>query len=424
MSRLLLDITPLRESPQFRRLWVGSTFSAIGASLTTFAVTLQVYDLTRSPFEVGLIGLAQLIPLLLVGAIGGPLLDAADRRTVMLVTSLGLAATSAAFAAQAFAGWRDLWLLYGLAAVQAGLGALSRPLRSTFVPGLLPSAQIQAGLALNTMSSSIMLVIGPVLAGMITATPHLGLRGCYAADTLTFTAALYGIARLPAMPPVPGVRPPGLRAVAEGFGFIRRNAVLAGAFLTDLNITVFGFPVVLFPAINAERFGGDPRTLGFFLASFGVGTLVAMAFSGLLRQVSRPGRAMLCTVAVTGAAFAGFALVRGLWLTLGTLAIAGAADSLTIVLRSTMVATITPEHIRGRVMATDFMVAAGGGQVGNLESGALGSLTSPVISAFAGGLVTLAGSLVIGLALPGFTRYRHQPAVETTATPAPVAGPD
>jgi MFS family permease len=420
MPRLLLDITPLRESPQFRRLWIGTTLSAVGASLTSFAVTLQIYDLTRSPFAVGLIGLAQLIPLLTVGAFGGPLLDSGDRRKVMFVTSCGLAAVSALFAVQAYTDPRELWLLYTLAAVQAGLNALSRPLRSTYVPALLPPAQLAGGLALNTMTSSIMLIIGPALAGTITAAPHLGLRGCYLIDTLTFTAALYGIARLPAAPAASGASQGGLRAVAEGFAFIRRHQVLACAFLADLNVSVFAFPVVLFPAINAERFGGNPRTLGLFLASFGVGTMVTMSFSGPVRHIVRQGRAMLCTVAVTGAAFAAFALVRGLWPTLGALAVAGAADALTIVFRSTIVATVTPEHIRGRVMATDFMVAAGGTQVGNLESGALGSLTSPVVSAFAGGLVTVAGTIVFGLALPALTRYRHLPAGSAGEGEAPV----
>src|ERR1700678_2273191 len=233
MPRLLLDITPLRESPQFRRLWIGTTLSAVGASLTSFAVTLQIYDLTRSPFAVGLIGLAQLIPLLTVGAFGGPLLDSGDRRKVMFVTSCGLAAVSALFAVQAYTDPRELWLLYTLAAVQAGLNALSRPLRCTYVPALLPPAQLAGGLALNTMNSSIMLIIGPALAGTITAAPHLGLRGCYLIDTLTFTAALYGIARLPAAPAASGASQGGLRAVAEGFAFIRRHQVLGGASLAD-----------------------------------------------------------------------------------------------------------------------------------------------------------------------------------------------
>ena len=212
------------------------------------------------------------------------------------------------------------------------------------------------------------------------------------------------------MRPQGGATRPGPRAVAEGVRFIRRSQVLAGAFLADLNATVFGLPVALFPAINAERFGGSPVTLGLFITAIGVGGLASAAFSGPVKHVARPGRAMLCTVAVWGAAFAGFALSPGLWLTLSLLAVAGAADAFTVVFRSTIVATVTPDRLRGRVMAADYVVGAGGAQLGNLEAGALGTLTTPVISALAGGLVTIAGAVVIALALPGFTRYRRQPA--------------
>jgi MFS family permease len=220
---------------------------------------------------------------------------------------------------------------------------------------------------------------------------------------------LYGVARLPAMPPQPGSARPGPRAVADGIRYIGRRPVLAGAFLADLSATVFGLPVALFPAINAERFGGDPRTLGLFLTAIGIGGLVSVAFSGPVKHVSRQGRAMLIAVAIWGAAFAGFAVAPGLWLTLGLLAIAGAADTFTVVFRGTIVQTTTPDEFRGRVTAADYVVGAGGGQLGNLEAGALGSLTSPVISALAGGLVTVAGALVIWLALPAFARYRFDP---------------
>jgi hypothetical protein len=144
--------------------------------------------------------------------------------------------------------------------------------------------------------------------GLIAAAPHLGLRACYLTDTVSFAAALYGIARLPAMRPSGGMTRPGPRAIAEGVGFIRRSQVIAGAFLADLNATVFGLPVALFPAINAQRFGGDPRTLGLFLTAIGVGGLVSAAFSGPLGHVTRQGRAMLCTVAIWGGTFAGFAV--------------------------------------------------------------------------------------------------------------------
>ncbi len=409
IKSLIVDVSPLRESAPFRRLWIGSTLSSIGGALTWFAVPLQVYDLTRSPLAVGLIGLAQMAPTLLIGLLGGSVADAVDRRRLVLIVSCGLAVVSAGLTAQAFAGLGQVWLLYLLVVLSNGLIAINAPARQTFIPRLLSAEKLPAGLALNRLTFQIMLTAGPALAGLIAATPHLGLGGCYLIDTLSFGASLYGVARLPAMPPQAGKTRPGPRAVADGVRYIGRQPVLAGAFLADLNATVFGLPTALFPAINAERFGGDPRTLGLFLTAIGVGGLVSVAFSGPVKHVSRQGRAMLIAVAIWGAAFAGFAVAPGLWLSLGLLAVAGAADTFTVVFRGTIVQTTTPEEFRGRVTAADYVVGAGGGQLGNLEAGALGSLTSPVISAFTGGLVTVAGVLVIGLALPAFTRYRFEP---------------
>ena len=407
--RLLADVTPLRESAAFRRLWTRTALSSVGSALTSFAVILQVYDLTRSTLAVGVIAAAQMVPTLTVGLLGGPVTDATDRRKLVLVTSSGLAAVSAAFAAQAFAGLRLVWLLYALVAVQSSLIAIDRPARNTFVPSLLPGSQLTAGLALNRLSSQIMLTAGPALAGFIAGSSHLGLQACYLLDGLSFTAALYGVARLPVMGPQASAPRPGPRAIAEGISFIRRSQVLAGAFVADLNATVFGLPIALFPAINAERFGGDPRTLGLFTAAIGLGGLVGAAFSGPVSHIARQGRAMLCAVAVWGAAFAGFAVAPGLWLTLGLLAVAGAADTFTVVLRGVIVTAVTPDRLRGRVLAADYVVGAGGAELGSLEAGALGSLTSPTVSALAGGLVTVAGVIVIGLMLPAFNRYRRPP---------------
>ena len=417
LRRLLADITPLRESAAFRRLWAGTTVSSVGSALTSFAVILQVYELTRSPFAVGAIGVAQMVPTLAAGLVGGPVADAVDRRKLVLVTSSCLAAVSAAFAAQAIAGLRLAWLLYVLVAVQSSLLAVDRPARSTFAPSLLAASQLAAGLALDRLSFQIVLTAGPALAGVIAAAPHLGLQACYLVDTVSSAAALYGVARLAAMRPHGGTIRPSPRAVAEGIGFIRRSKVLAGAFLADLNATIFGLPVALFPAINAERFGGDPRTLGLFTTAIGMGGLTSAAFSGPVKHVSRQGRAMLCTVAVWGAAFAGFAVAPSLWLTLGLLAAAGAADTFTVVFRGAIATAVTPDQLRGRVMAADYVVGAGGAQLGNLEAGALGSLTSPTISALTGGLATIAGAVVIGLALPALTRYRGRPHYHPATVP-------
>ncbi len=410
ISWLLADVSPLRESPAFRRLWAGTTLSAVGSALTRFAVMLQVYDLTRSPFAVGAIGIAQLVPLLLIGLPGGSLADRVDRRTLVLACHCAATLTVAGLAAQALAGSHRVWLLYLLVTVQASISAVSVPARQTFIPRLLPPDKLRAGLALNRLSFQVMLIIGPALAGMITATPGIGLRGCYLFDLLSFAAGFYGVVKIPPMPPqADAPSRPGFRSVVHGIAYIGRTPVLAGAFLADLNATIFGLPVALFPAINAERFGGDPRTLGLFTAAIGVGGLVSAALSGPLRHLARQGRAMLIAVAIWGAAFAGFAVATSLWLTLATLALAGAADTFTVVLRGTIVQTITPDELRGRVTAADFVVGAGGGQLGGLEAGAVGSLTTPVLSALSGGLATVVVAGVIALALPAFTKYKFKP---------------
>lgn len=259
---------------------------------------------------------------------------------------------------------------------------------------------------------------GPALAGLITAVPVLGLRGCYLIDVVSFAASFYGVLRLPPMPPSGQAVRRSPRAVAEGVSFICRSPVLGGAFLADLTATIFGLPVALFPAINAARFGADPRTLGLLTTAIGVGGLISAALSGPLRRASRQGLVMLVAVAIWGAAFAGFAIAAPLWLTLSLLVVAGLADTVTVVLRGTIVQSVTPDALRGRVTAADFVVGVGGGQLGNLEAGALASLTTPTISALSGGIATVLVALLIGVAMPTFTRYRQLPVLRLEAPPS------
>jgi MFS family permease len=418
LSRLLADIRPLRECPPFRRLWAGLLLSAIGSSMTSFAITLQVYRLTHSTLAVGAVGLTGMFPTLTAGMFGGSLVDRLDRRRLVLVTSGGLTAVSALFAVQA--GGRQVWPLYLLVAVQAALGAIDNPARRAIVPRLLPARLLPAGVALNQLSFQLTLVTGPTLAGLIAAAG--GLRLCYVIDALSFAAALYGVVRLPAVPPAGRIAARSLRAVAEGIRFIWTSRPLAGAFLADLSATVLGLPVALFPAINAERFGGSPQTLGLLTTAIGVGGVLGSAFSGPVGRIVRPGRAMLITVSVWGAGLAGFGAAGALWLALACLAIAGAADTTTVVFRSTIVQTVVPDRLRGRITAAEYVVGVGGPQLGSLEAGAVGSLASPAISAISGGLACIAGAILIGAALPAFTRYRRSGAPDTDPDADPERG--
>jgi MFS family permease len=423
LTGLLTDITPLRESAQFRRLWTGTTLSSVGNALTNFAVPLQVYQITRSPFAVGMIGLAQVAPTLVIGLLGGSVADALDRRTVVLCCGAASAAVSALLAVQGLEDWSSIWLLYLLVALSSAIGAVNLPTRRALIPNLLPADKLAGGLALNRLSSQTMLVAGTALAGLITAAAGGRVGYCYLADAVSFVASLYGVARLPSLPPRSGAAKPGLRAVIEGIGFIRRSQVIAGAFLADLIATVFALPVALFPAINAERFGGNPATLGMFTAAIGVGGLVSSILTGPVGRSRRMGAVMIGCVAIWGAAFTGFALARSLWLVLTLLAIAGAADTFTVLLRGTIVQLVTTEELRGRLTAAEYVVGSGGDSLGSLESGALGSLTSPTISALAGGLMTIGLAALLAVTLPAFSRYQSasgeaQPATLKRADPS------
>lgn len=433
--RLLTDVTPLREYPAYRRLWLGTMLSRTGSAMTTFAVTLQVYDLTRSPAAVGGIGLAVFIPLLLIALPGGTLADRVDRRRLVLSVAGGQMVLSAVLFALAAFGGATLWALYALVAIGSAFSAISAPAQQTFIPRLVPREQLGTAMALNRIVFQVVLIVGPALAGVITG--WVGLRGCYLADVGSFAGALWGVGRLPAMPPLSangasttgnaegvdpaeGARPRrGLAQMVEGLAFIRRTPVLYGAFLADVNATFFALPVSLFPAINAERFGGNPRTLGLFATAVGVGGLISAAFAGPLRHARRHGLVMLACVAVWGGGFALFAVAPSLWLTLLALAVAGLADSFTVVVRGIIVQEATPDEFRGRVNAADFLVGAGGGELGSLEAGLLGSWTTPVISALSGGLLTIAGALAIAVALPGFRKYQSPtPATEASSATA------
>lgn len=425
LARLLPDLGPARDHPAYRRLLAGGQLSMLGGAMTSFAVVLQVWDLTRSSLAVGLLGLT-FVPVLVVGLLGGAIADSVDRRRLALVTSVFLMAVSAAFAAQAYAGLGQLWLLYALALVQAVLQAIGAPARRTFMPRLVPPEQLTAAIALNTLSGRIAMLAGPALAGLIAAA--WGVRACYAIDTASFLASLYATARLPAMHPAmrpagsmtgweAGRQPPpdrgrgrgSLGAAADGLRFIGRKPLLVAAFLTDLDAMLLGLPVALFPALNAAHFGGSPRTLGLLNAAVGVG-LVSAVLSGPVARVARQGRGMLAGTMIWGAAIACFGLTASLPLALLMLAVAGAADTLTVTFRAAMVQTVTPDELRGRVSSVEYIIGTGGAPLGNVESGAVASLTTPVISTVAGGLGCLAIAALIGLMFPAFARYRNQPA--------------
>lgn len=400
----LLDLTPLRTSPVYRRLWFGRTVSGLGSQLTLVAVLFQVWDETRNPVWTGAVGMAQALPLMVFGLFAGTMVDRRDRRLVYLIAMTGQAGCSLLLAAQAF--FLDLPVagLFALVAVQGCFSAAGAPAARTFLPQLLPPEQLAAGLALTRISFQAAMLVGPALGGLVVG--QWGVGACYALDAVTFCAALYGAFGLPAMRPDGDVSRPGLRGVFDGLRFLVREPVVRGALLTDLAATVLSMPISLFPLVNAERFDNDPRTLGLFLSAIAVGGVVASVLSGVFTRRARQGVALLVGATAWGAALTAFAVAPNPWLGLGFLVVAGVGDTVSVVARSTVVQLATPNVLLGRVAAAEQIVGQGGPEVGNLRGGLVAAATTGTVALASGGLACVAVVILIGAVTPGLRRFR------------------
>jgi MFS family permease len=399
----LVDIQPLRESAAFRRLWLGNTLSGLGGQLTLVAVLFQTWTLTESTVAVGAIGLAQAVPMVVFGLIGGTLADSVDRRRLVLATTIGQLVVTALLAAQALADAGSLPLLLALVGLQGICAGLGGPARRTFPVRLLPEQLVSAGLALNHLSFQVSMLIGPALAGLVIGISSVG--ACYVLDGVTFVGALYAVLRLPSMRPVGDTDRPGLRAIWSGWQLLARRPVLRGTLLVDLLATVLAMPVALFPAINEERFGGDPETLGLFLSAIALGGIVAGAGSGRATRSPRPGVIMLAAATVWGIGIAGFGLSQQLWLALGCLAVAGAADVLSVISRGTIVQLATPDSYRGRISAVEHIIGVSGPDVGNFRGGLVAGATSASFALVSGGALCVAGVVAVAATNTALRRF-------------------
>ncbi|WP_435644532.1 MFS transporter [Streptomyces sp. H49] len=414
LKRTLIDVTPLRLSPPFRRLWIGQALSGFGSQMTLVAVMFQIWQMTKSPTWTGVVGPAQAIPLVTLGLFAGSLVDRVDRRKLYLLTTGGQAVCSLLLALQAFLGHVPAVGVLGLVALQSCFGAGGGPASRTFIPHLLPKHQLAAGLALRRVAFQGAMLLGPVLAGLIVGGPGAGT--CYLIDALTFVAALHGACGLPRMNPGDEPARPGLRGVLDGLAFLGRTPVIRGALLTDLAVTVLSMPVSLFPLINAERFDGTPRTLGLFLTAVAVGGVAASLLSGAFTRLPRPGLAMLGGSAVWGAALTLFGMSPDPWIGLAFLVVAGAADTVSVVTRSTVVQMHTPHHLLGRVSAAEQIVGQAGPDIGNMRGGLVADATSGAAALVSGGLLCLGAVAVVGAATP---ELRRSSASSSSARTAP-----
>jgi len=371
LARIAVDLTPLRGSKAFRRLWFGTGISAIGSGITVVAIPYQVYDLTGSTLLVGLVSLAALLPLLTVPLYAGAVADALDRRRLLLLSDVALALVSAGLLVNALLDEPSVPALFVAEFLATAAYGFQRPARNALTPRLVPEGQLTAAIAVEDVVSNLARVGGPALAGVLIAS--VGIAGAYAVDLATFAASLAAILLLAPAPPVGAVERPGLRSIAQGFRFVRGKPALLGIFLVDTNAMIFGMPSALFPAF-AEDLGGGAQTVGLLYSAPYAGALVASLLSGWVGHVRRQGVGVGIAAGAWGVAIALFGFADAVWLALALLAFAGAADYVSAVLRSSILLSATPDSLRGRVSGIELAQVASAPALGNLEAGVVASL--------------------------------------------------
>lgn len=406
--RVLVDTTPLRVSRDFRRLWFGQAVSFVGSMITTAALPFQVFHQTHSSLAVGLLGVAQLGPLLVCAVVGGGLADRIDKRRLLLAVTAASLACSVTLAVNASLDQPQLWLLYLVGAVASGAFAVSFAVLRSLLPLLLNEDLRPAAFALQATYGSFGMMVGPAAAGVLIA--GSGLTSAYVADVATFGIALAAFARVSPSPPVPGAPGTSSTSLLGGLRFLRGHSVVMSVFAIDFLAMVFGMPRALFPAL-ADRLGGGPVLYGLLLSSVAAGAFVASMGSGWTARVQRQGRALITAVAVWGVSIAVAGLTRQPVVVLALLGCAGGADMISGVFRSTITANLTPDELRGRVSGVEFAVYAGGPVVGDIEAGVVGGLAGVPFAIVSGGVACVIGAGVFAARVRGLVTYRRQRSV-------------
>jgi MFS family permease len=390
---------------------LGNFVTGLGAQATLVALPYQLYVETHSPLLVGLLGLAELGPLVTMALLGGALADRVDRRKLLLVDQVALVLLSALLCLAAFLGHPSVLVIYVLGGLLAGAASVQNVARSAIVPNLVEPQLMPQALALVFGLYQLTMVIGPGLGGLLIGVA--GVKGAYGIDALTSLVMIGTVTGLgPQLPH--GHADDRLsigRSIAEGLRFVRGNQALLGSFAIDLVAMAFGMPRALFPVLALSVYHAGAAGTGLMFAAVSAGATVAALTTGWLEHVRKLGLVVIAAVLVWGVAIAGAGVMGSLWPAVALLAVAGAADSVSAVCRSIINQTVTPDSMRGRMSSVFSLVVTSGPRLGDIESGTVASLSSARVSMTSGGLACLAGVAVVCLAFPALARYDREAAV-------------
>ena len=415
----LIDLTPFRASPAYFRFWVSGVASGVGTQLTAVAIGIQIYELSGSTAAVALVGALALAPMIVMGFIGGTIVDAFDRRKVLIVASSISFIAPVGIAALAWMQVTELWPYYAFTTLSATVGSLVGAARFAIHPRLVDRSLLPAVAALSGVSAGAQAAFGPALAGILVAT--VGFAWTYTVDVALFIIGFWGIVSLPAIVPAKAVRV-GWTALRDGLGFLRRAANLQTSIALQIAVFTFGRPYALLPAVAALTVGGGAVSVGILTASAAVGVILSGLLSGRLGGVRRQGRAIaLATLgfAVVTAGFGVLLLVTpsltgasqtevnlpALVAFVVALLLAGAADNVAGIFRTTMMQSATPDEMRGRLQGLFTLVLTAGPRLGDVYAGFVAAATMLWLPPLLGGGIILAVTVLLYATRASFRVY-------------------
>ena len=397
---MLIDLTPLKISRDYRYLFFGQLVSFFGSMMTFVVVPLQMYRLTGSSLMVGLIGIAEFVPMFVLAFVGGALADAVDRRKMLRLTEIGQTIVTAILLVNSLLPSPHIWVLFVCVGIHAGLSGLQRPSFEALIPRIVPLEYIPAVSALNSLRYNFGAILSPAIAGLLF--DSFGASIAYTIDLITFAASLAAVWLIRAVPPAPDADKVSFESIKKGFRYAISRQELLGTYLIDINAMLFGMPVALFPAI-AVMYGGE--TAGFLFSAIAVGALIASLTSGWTGKINRHGLAITLAAGMWGVAIIFFGLADNLYIALFFLGAAGFFDMISGIFRSTVWNQTIPNQLRGRLAGIEMISYLTGPMLGSAEAGIVAHFFSVKTSVVSGGVLTIVGTIVLAVLLPKFIAY-------------------
>lgn len=399
---MLLDITPLKISRDYRLLFIGQLISFFGTMMTFIVVPVQMYQLTKSSVYVGLIGIAEFVPMFFLAFVGGALADSVDRRKMLRITEVGQLFTTLILLGNALLPNPQIWVLFVAVGLHAGLAGLQRPSFEALIPKIVPLEHMAAVATLNAIRFEFGFILSPILGGFIIA--KYGASIAYAIDSATFIASLIAVWLIRAVPTPVNADRPSFESVKKGFRYAMSRQDLLGTYIIDINAMFFGNAKALFPALAFAL--GAMAYVGWFYSAIAIGALVATLTSGWASKIYRHGLMVALAAAGWGIAIIFFGLSsNNLYLALFFLGVAGYCDMISGIFRQTMWNQSVPDRFRGRIAGIEMISFLTGPMLGDAESGIVDYFTNVKFSIISGGVLTVIGSIILALLLPKFIGY-------------------